>query len=115
MKIPCKDDRFFFHLYIVDSLEGCSAKVSPYHKINPTTGEAIPGCCGDVYFVKTAFRTGIIAHESLHMALAYLRTIDDPICPSDTCDDTEESIALHTGWFAARLGEIYWKLQWLTT
>jgi len=114
IKIPCPNPSWYFLFEIDDNLEDCDAKVSPHFQMDPVTGEAIPGCCGTVYFKRDALRAGVIAHESTHMAFAYMRTINGlrtGITLSDECDAMEEYIAITIGYFAPELTKIYWSLS----
>lgn len=111
IQIPCKDSTFFFDLFVVKSLQDCDAKVSPEYQIDPATGNLLPGKIGNIYFKQDSFRSGVITHESVHMALAYLRIVESLPVLGDECDDNEEIIADHIGWFAARLGELFWELK----
>ena len=108
--ILCKDPDYYFVLHVVTDLIDCKAKVCPKYVIDIDTGKPKHGIIGDVYFKPDSFKSGIIAHESLHMALTFIRIYKTPEL-SDDCDEDEEEIAMHTGWFAARLSEIYWGLQ----
>lgn len=109
IKISCPNPEFYFAFEVDNTLIDCDAKVLPAYNIDPVTGNAISGCCGIVKFKPGALRSGIIAHESTHMALAYLRMLNKNIILSDGCDDTEELISYTIGHFASKLTEIYWE------
>ncbi len=71
------------------------------------------GSIGKLVFKnKDCIRTGVIAHEATHMATTYIRTVThEKLIFGPEIDDAEEKIAYYVGWFAVRIGEIFWSLK----
>lgn len=111
-KIPCPDENYEFRMYINE--KACNdVMLLPVYVMNTETRRPEPGLIGKLIFKnKDCIRTGVIAHEATHMATTYIRTVThEKLIFGPEIDDAEEKIAYYVGWFAARIGEIFWSLK----
>ena|GEM_PF-6580890 len=122
-KIKSPDDNFYFDIVVNPDLE-CEAMVTPMYKLDVGSVDAItklgdegivkliPGRIGLIQFKSSEqFRSGIMAHEAVHCATAYMRIFEEECLKLDPedCDDNEERLAWLIGWFTARITNYYYE------
>jgi hypothetical protein len=112
MKIECPDSKYYFNL-IFKADQNIVAIVEPVYKIDLESMNPKPGCIGTITFRDVNdMRTGVIAHESLHLATTYMRIVLKKIPElGSEIDIVEEDLATFTQHFATSLGNIYWRLR----
>jgi len=110
--VYCPNNEYYFGVYIDPELE-CDAKVSPACYLDLNTRRAKPGSIGIIFFRNVdCMKCGVIAHEAIHLATTYIRSVTkDKVVLGPDIDAQEEILADYVGWFAARLGELYWEQQ----
>lgn len=110
-KISTPNKGYYFNIGVNPNLEDADAMVSPCYKLNLDTMKPKPGFIGQIYFKdKSCFTSGVIAHEALHCATAYLRIFEPEKVQLNVedCDKNEERLAWLTGWFAKEITNYYY-------
>lgn len=114
-RINTPDDDFYFNIVVNGDLEDADAMVSPMYRLDVGSSDVIkviPGSIGLIQFKdKECFTSGVIAHEAVHCATAYMRIFEEECLKLDPedCDDNEERLAWLIGWFTARITNYYYE------
>lgn len=110
--IHCPNSDCYFQLCVDPNLD-CDACVSPEYIIDPYTGKVKIGRIGWIRFKSIYIMTsGVIAHESVHMAATYVRVMlyDKNLDLGMEIGRTEEKFAYLVGHFASEISKVYYNL-----
>lgn len=99
---------YFFEIKVNPDLDS-TAMVSPIYTITENL-KVKKGSIGLIQFqTEDDFRSGVICHEAVHCATAYMRLFEeDKLFLDDECDDNEERLAYLVGWFGKEITNYYY-------